>query len=94
MSEPVKKQVKVLAAQYSHQAKCIVLQVACEKGEFKTQIPLKTLLPNISNLESFTEEQLKECTKAFCENIIEKNIYVVFDEDLDSKLKENHPLNY
>ena len=94
MADPVKKKVKVIAAQYSHQAKCVVLQVSSDNGEFKTQIPLKTLLPNVINLDTFTEEQMKDCTKDFCYNIIGKQISVVFDEDLDEKLKSNHPLNY
>lgn len=94
MSEPVKKRVKVLGAQYAHEAMCIVLQVRCEQGEFKTQIPLKSVLPNITNLNSFSESDLKEATKVFCLAIIGKEIMCVSDKELDEKLKDNHKLEY
>ena len=94
MSEPVKKKVKVLGAQYNHEARSIVLQVEFENGKFFTQIPISSLLPNITNLDQFSEEQMKDATLIFCKNIIGKIINVVFDKDLNDKLRDNYPLNY
>ena len=94
MSEPVKKYVTVLGAQYSHEPRCIVLAVECENGQFLTQIPVSQLLPNVTNINNFSEEQMNMVTKVFCKNIIGKKINVVFDQDLDSKLKDKYPLNY
>ena len=94
MSEPVKKYVTVIGAQYSHDPRCIVLAVEFENGQFLTQIPVSQLVPNVTNINNFSEEQMKMITKVFCENIVGKKIFVVFDQDLDAKLRDNYQLNY
>jgi hypothetical protein len=37
---------------------------------------------------------MKTATSNFCKEIIGKKIKVVFDVDLDEKLKDRYPLNY
>ena len=94
MSEPVKKNVRVIGAQYSHEAKSIALAVESEDGQFMTQVPISTLVPNITNINAFSEEQMMTATKEFCEQIVGKRINVVFDVDLNEKLKYNCKLDY
>lgn len=94
MSEPVKKKVRVVGAQYNHDSKSIVLKVEEQDKQFLTQIGVKSIAPNITNWDSFSKEQMKEITSVFCSNILGKEIFVVSDLDLDAKLKEKYPLNY
>jgi hypothetical protein len=37
---------------------------------------------------------MKSATSIFCKEIVGKKIKVVFDVDLDEKLKDKYPLNY
>lgn len=88
MAETVQKMCLVLGAEYNHDSRCIVLAVECDKGRFMTQVPLKAILPNITNLESFSKDQMRKVTKLFCEKIIGQNRMVVFDPDLENKIKD------
>lgn len=80
----VKQEVRVIGAEYSHEARCILLHVEGEKGKFFTQIRVRDLLPNVTNLDQFSEDDMKRATAPFCRDIMEKNIYVVFDPDLQT----------
>lgn len=94
MSEPIKKHVTVLAAEYSKEAKSIVLLVECDNGRFYSHIHLQQLLPNITNWDYFRECDVIKLSKGFCKDIVGKKIWVVFDPDLDAKIKDNHPIEY
>ena len=82
MGNMVKEEVRVLGAEYSHEAGCILLNVEGGKGKYFTQVRVLDLLPNVSNLGEFTEEDMRKATGPFCEQIVGKNISVVFDPDL------------
>ena len=80
----VKQEVRVVGAEYSHEARCILLNVESEKGRYFTQIRVSDLLPNVTNLDQFSESDMKNATTPFCNNILGKNIHVVFDPDLQT----------
>ena len=90
MSEMIKKNVEVHGAQYNHDSRCIVLAVECDKGKFLTQIPVSNLVPNVTNIKSFTKSQMEQITVIFCKEIIGKRINVIFDPDLDEKLRDKY----
>ena len=94
MSEVVKKKVKVIGAQYSREAKCVVLLVEASDGRFYSQLHLQDLLPNVTNWHQFKESDVIKCANVFCNEIIGKEISVVFDPDLNDKLKDHYPLKY
>ena len=89
MAEQVRQNVKVNGAQYEEESRCIVLAVTGDNKKFMTQIPLKSLLPSVK-WDDFTEEERKKCAMSFCTNIIGKNILVVYDPDLDNKIKNGN----
>ena len=92
--EPVIKSVRIKGAQYSHEAQSFIFLVECPDKRFYTQVPIDRFLPNITNIHEFTEKQMKVATEDFCKTIIGKKINVVFDTELDEKLKDKYPLNY
>jgi len=94
MPEPVVKEVRVKGAQYSHEAKSFIFLVESTDKRFYTQVPIHKFLPNITNIGEFSENQMKTATHNFCNDIVGKKIKVVFDVDLDEKLKDRYPLNY
>lgn len=96
MSEPVKKRVRVVGAQYSYDAKAFLLVVETSDLRFSTQIPIESVLgPRVvEGFDGFTKEQKKSCTDVFCKEIMGKHIDVVFDPDLDKKIKDRYPLIY
>jgi len=92
--EPVIKSVRIKGAQYSHEAKSFIFLVECPDKRFYTQVPINKFLPNIININDFTESQMQAATSHFCKSMIGKKINVVFDTDLDEKLKDKYPLSY
>lgn len=90
MSDVVIKYSKVIFATYDKKNVSIVLHVEAEDCRFFTEVPLSSLLPNVTNLDSFTEEQLKTCGETFCENINGKMINVVFDDVVNKQLAEKY----
>lgn len=81
MSEQLRKKVKVDGAQYNDESRCIVLAVTGDNNKFMTQIPLSALLPSVK-WESYTSQARSECAKAFCTNIIGKDILVAYDPNV------------
>ena len=94
MAEPVIKEVRIKGAQYSHEAKSFIFLVECSDKRFYTQVPIHKFLPNITNIGDFTEKQMQSATADFCKGMVGKKIKVVFDTDLDEKLKDRYPLDY
>lgn len=94
MSDPVKMDAKVVGAQFNFSQQCFVFLVENEGKRFYTQVGLSSLLPNVTNLSSFSKAQLAVSTDVFCHTIVGKTIKVVFDPDLNSKIAEHYPLEY
>ena len=80
----VKQEVKVIGAEYSNEARCILLHVESDKGKYFTQLRVEDLLPQVTNLGDFSEADMKKATAPFCQDIVGKNIHVVFDPDLQT----------
>lgn len=98
MTEPVKRKVKVVDARYIDDADSILITGECQEGVFRQQIPAQTLLKGIfGNRElNISNEERIESLKFFAERLkyrVEPFI-MVFDPDLDGKIKDNYPLKY
>lgn len=85
MGDTVEKEVKVIGADFTAEAKSFLLLVECEEGKFYTQVRMEDLLPAVPNLDAFSQEDLEKCSEVFCENIMGKSIKVVFDPSMQSR---------
>lgn len=81
MSNLLSTKVIIWEAKYSKDVRCFVFLVENKKNknQFYTQIPEKSILTKITNLDDFTPEQMEECTKRFCVDIIGKEINLLSD---------------
>lgn len=86
MTEPVKRKVKVLRADYIPEAESILVLGECQEGRFRQQIN--------KNCFSFGNKDVESEMKKLASLMIGKQIYIVFDTELEDKIQENHPLNY
>lgn len=86
MTEPVKKKVKVLEAQYVDEADSIVILGEWEKGKLRHQIHSSCF--TFGNRDKATE------MKKTAELMVGKQIWMVFDTDLNGKIKDHYPLKY
>jgi len=86
MGTPVKKLVKVLEAKYVKDADSILIVGECEDGKFNNQI-------NSSCFTFGNKDRVVEMEKT-AELMVGKSIYMVFDTELDQKIKSNSPINY
>jgi hypothetical protein len=103
MTEPVKKKVKVIEARYIEQAESILLKGQTDNGEINQQIHRMCfafkgldgdkLRAKLDSDPSFNKEYNLEMVKT-AELLIGKNIYLVFDQDLNDKIKNHHALKY
>jgi hypothetical protein len=86
MTEPIKRKVKVLDAQYVPEAESILIVGECQEGRFRQQIHKSSFF--------FGEKDVdKEMTKT-AELMVGKQIYMVFDTELEDKIKDHTPLKY
>jgi hypothetical protein len=86
MTEPVKRKVKVLDARYVPEAESILVLGECQEGRFRQQI-------HKSSFYFGDKDVVTEMTKTAA-LMIGKQIYIVFDPELEDKIEDNHPLNY
>jgi len=86
MSEPVKKKVRVLEARYIKEADSILILGEVDGGQVKQQINSSCFFFGDKNVE-------KEMTK-LAEIMVGKYINLVFDSDLDGKIKDHVGLRY
>jgi len=86
MPEPVKKQVRVLKAEYVEEADAILILGECEHGQLRHQIH--------SSCFSFgKKDKAEEMTKT-AELMVGKKIWMVFDTELDGKIKDKVNIGY
>ena len=90
MATPVKRQVKVLQANYVEEAQSILIVGECQEGRFRTQIHRDAL----ASYGDRTEEEIVTEVKKTADMMIGKTLYIVFDPDLEERLDANAPLNY
>lgn len=86
MPEPVKRKVKVLNAEYVKEPNAILILGECQEGKFRQQIS--------SSCFSFGDKDVETEMKKLAELMIGKNIYMVFDTELEGKIQEHYPLKY
>ena len=86
MAIPVKKLVHVLEAKYVIEADSIIILGSCDEGEFRHQI-------NSSCFRFGDLDRVKEMTKT-AELMVGKTITMIFDPDLDGKIKDHYALKY
>ena len=86
MNVPVKKQVKVIEAKYVADADSILIVGECEDGKFSNQI-------NSSCFKFGNKDRAVEMQKT-AELMIGKSIYMVFDTELEQKIKSHSSINY
>ena len=89
MSSPVKKQVKVLEADYVEKAQSILIVGECEEGRLRTHIHR-----NCFSYGNRNEAQIKSELQKTAKMMVGKNIYMVFDTDINGKIKEGASLAY
>jgi len=86
MSVPVERKVKVLKADYVDEADAILIVGECKEGRLRNQIH--------SSCFSFGNKNKKEEMIKTAELMIGKTINMVFDEDLNGKIKDKCRLKY
>lgn len=94
MTEPVKISGTLLDAAYVDKDKEVALLVECEKGKMQPRIP-RTAIATFGDREEddITLEMNKyvDILKAKC---LGKKVSIVFDTDLDGKIKDGYELHY
>lgn len=86
MAIPVKRKVKVVEAEYVAEADSILLVGECEDGKLRNQIH--------SSCFTFGDKNKEEEMKKLAQLMIGKKITMVFDTELNDKIKDHHPLKY
>ena len=86
MGKPVKRQILVLDAKYVEKADCILIVGECEEGRLRHQIHSSCF--SFGSLDKETE------MAKTAELMIGKKIWMVFDTELNGKIKDNTELEY
>ena len=86
MAIPVKKDVKVLEAKYVSDADSILIIGECDEGKLRHQIN--------STCFTFGDKDKVEEMEKTAELMIGKTISMVFDTDLEGKIKDHYSLKY
>ena len=86
MATPVKRKVKVLEAKYVEEADAILVLGECQEGRFRQQIH--------SSCFAFGNKNKKDEMIITAELMLGKNIFMVFDPDLDERIKDHSKLKY
>jgi len=89
MSIPVKRKVKVLEAGYVEEAQAILIVGECSEGRMRTQIHRNCFLYG-----DRTEPDIKIELEKTAKMMIGKTIEMVFDTELDGKIKDHASLKY
>ena len=89
MAESVKRKVHVLDAEYSDEAKSILIVGECQEGKFRNQIHR-----NCFSYGNRSEPEIINELKKTADMMKGKVIDMIFDPDLDKRIDENGPLNY
>lgn len=86
MAIPVKRIVRVIEAEYVAEADSICVVCECSDGKVRNQIH--------SSCFTFGDKNKEEEMKKLAGLMIGKNINMVFDTELDGKIKDHYPLKY
>ena len=86
MSEPVTKKILVKDAKYYKGDDAIVIIGECSEGQVRHLIP--------SSAFTFGDKDKVVEMEKLADLLLGKNINIVFDPDLDDKIKDKYPLRY
>jgi len=89
MSVPVKRKVKVLEAGYIEEAQSILVVGECSEGRLRTHVHRNCFLYG-----NRSEAEIKDELEKTAKMMIGKTIEMVFDTDLDGKIKDHARLKY
>ena len=89
MTIPVKKKVLVINATYIEETQSILIKGECENGRLTHQINR-----SLFNFGTRTEEEITAEMHKTAALMKGKTIDMVFDTELDDKIKDHHPLKY
>jgi hypothetical protein len=84
-----KRKVKILEAKYFKDQESILIIGECDEGKLKNQIH-----KNCFSYGTRSELEIDAELEKTAEMMVGKTIELVFDEELDYKLKENETLGY
>ena len=82
MNNPIEKDIKVLEAKYVDEAQSILIVGECAEGRLRTQINR-----NCFSYGNRTEAEILQELQKTAELMVGKTIKMVFDEDLNARLK-------
>lgn len=85
----VTRKIKVLEAEYVKEAGSILIVGECEEGRLRNQIPRDCF-----SYGDMTEEEIERELQKTAEMMVNKYIDMVFDTDLDGKIKDKQGLKY
>ena len=86
MAFPIKRTITVKEAKYVKEADSIILVGICEEGQIRHQIH--------SNAFYFGNKNKEVEMQKTAELMIGKKINIVFDTELNEKIKDRYPLKY
>ena len=94
MTEPKQVKGKLLDASYIKEAKSVLFIVECDQGRFRTQIHRDQIANYGSRTEDEIEKELKKYVDILKNIYMGKHINVVFDTELDGKIKDHVKIKY
>lgn len=86
MPEPIKRKVRVLKAEYVKEADSIIFLGECKEGRFRQQLH--------SSCFYFGDKDKEEEMKKLALIAVGKNVFMIFDTELDGKIQDHVPLKY
>ena len=86
---PVKRKIRVLEARYVKEAGSIAIIGECQEGKMTNQINKSCF-----SFGDRTEDQIDREMEKTADIMVGKEIYIVFDPELNDKIKDNFPLKY
>lgn len=89
MAIPVKRKIKVLEAGYVKEAQSILIIGECSEGRLRTHIHR-----NCFSYGARTEEEIEKELEKTAKMMIGKTIEMVFDTELNGKMKDHVSLKY
>jgi len=86
---PVKRKIRILEARYVKEAGSIAIIGECQEGKMTNQINKSCF-----SFGDRTENEIDREMEKTADMMVGKEIYMVFDPELNGKIKDNFPLKY
>lgn len=89
MGEPVKRKILVIKAKYVYETKSILIQGEYSEGLLRHQIHRDCF-----KYGNRSESEIVSELEKLADMMVGKKISIVYDPELDDKIKDNYPLKY